>query len=149
MRNVLSGLAYLHEHKIIHRDLKPENILIDRQSGNIKIVDFDLARFIEEDQALTRNVATLYYRPPEILFGSVHYDFSLDMWAIGCIFAEILLGQPLFKEKSEIGVLCRITETLGKPTVNTRKLILRKKIGQDAQNYLTICRSGQLKLKNL
>ena len=93
---LLKALKYLHSVDIIHRDLKPSNILIN-SDVNIKICDFGLARSLTSGKdgsmpILTDYVATRWYRAPEILLGSTKYSKEADMWSIGCILAELLLG---------------------------------------------------------
>jgi serine/threonine protein kinase len=112
MKQIIEGVGYLHSKGIIHRDLKPDNILVNPDS-NIKINDFDLARFISYTKPMSRGVTTIYYRPPEIFFGDVNYTFAVDMWGLGCILAEMILREPLFKGKNEIEVVCKIFEILG------------------------------------
>jgi len=97
---LLNGLAYLHANWILHRDLKPANILI-MKDGTVKIGDLGLARFFQEPiQPLINGdkvVVTIWYRAPELLLGAKHYTKAVDMWAIGCIFAELIITKPLFK----------------------------------------------------
>lgn len=97
---LLNGLAFLHANWILHRDLKPANILI-MKDGSVKIGDLGLARFFQEPiQPLINGdkvVVTIWYRAPELLLGAKHYTKAIDMWAIGCIFAELLITRPLFK----------------------------------------------------
>mmetsp|Transcript_18491 Transcript_18491/g.19111 ORF Transcript_18491/g.19111 Transcript_18491/m.19111 type:complete len:659 (+) Transcript_18491:28-2004(+) len=110
---MIDGLAYLHSNKILHRDLKPSNIMIT-ENGEMKYIDFDLVRKIQsEDQPLSLNVGTLYYKPAELILGTDTYGFSLDLWSLGCILAEMYLGYPLFKAENEVGILNKITGVLG------------------------------------
>lgn len=116
-RQLLCGLAYCHSHRVLHRDLKPQNLLIDRQNGKLKLCDFGLARsFNLAPAVLTREVVTLWYRPPEILLGNQQYTTHADMWPSGCIFAEMLEKRPLFPGDAEIDQLFRIFRTMGTPT---------------------------------
>ncbi|KIJ32310.1 hypothetical protein M422DRAFT_35858 [Sphaerobolus stellatus SS14] len=111
-----SGLNYCHAHRILHRDLKPQNLLIDNKL-NLKLADFGLARaFGVPLRTYTHEVVTLWYRSPEVLLGSRHYSTSLDMWSVGCIFAEMAMrGQPLFPGDSEIDQIFKIFRILGTP----------------------------------
>ena len=112
---LLSGIADCHMKRVIHRDLKPANILIDK-NDNLKIGDFGLARTISLPvRPYSQEVVTLWYRAPEILLGSVEYSTSIDIWAIGCIFAEMLTKKPLFQGDSEIDQMFRIFRILGTP----------------------------------
>ncbi len=116
LQQILRGLLVCHSNRIIHRDLKPQNILIDKD-GNIKIADFGLARsFSVPFPELTHEVVTLWYRSPEILLGQTKYTPSVDIWSVGCIYAEMLLGRPLFEGDSEIGQIFKIFQALGTPT---------------------------------
>lgn len=115
LRQLLDGIAYCHDHRVLHRDLKPQNLLIDNR-GCIKLADFGLARaFGIPMRAYTHEVITLWYRAPEILLGSKGYDMAVDVWSLGCIFAEMLTKHPLFPGDSEIDQLFRIFRTLGTP----------------------------------
>lgn len=115
---MLEGLAYCHLHRVLHRDLKPQNLLIDGE-GHIKLADFGLARtFTLPIGTYTHEVVTLWYRPPEILLGSHYYTTSVDMWSLGCIFAEMILLRPFLRGDSEIDQLYRIFGVFGTPTEN-------------------------------
>lgn len=112
---LLQGIAYCHAHRVLHRDLKPQNLLIDSE-GQIKLADFGLARaFGVPLRAYTHEVVTLWYRAPEILMGIKYYSMPLDIWSIGCIFAEMVTLRPLFSGDSEIDQLFRIFRTIGTP----------------------------------
>ncbi|RYR64368.1 hypothetical protein Ahy_A03g010488 isoform A [Arachis hypogaea] len=146
---ILCGIAYCHSHRVLHRDLKPQNLLIDRSSNALKLADFGLARafgipvrtFTHEVCVPTyvgflsfmeiikfwnlwallqeRNVVTLWYRAPEILLGSHHYSTPVDVWSVGCIFAEMVNQRPLFPGDSEIDELFKIFRILGTPNEDT------------------------------
>jgi cyclin-dependent kinase 2 len=113
---MLAGIAYCHAHRVLHRDLKPQNLLIDADRGALKLADFGLARaFGLPVRAYTHEVVTLWYRAPEILLGAKHYSTPVDVWSIGCIFAEMVNGRPLFPGDSEIDELFKIFRLLGTP----------------------------------
>ncbi|KAH9672739.1 protein kinase domain-containing protein [Citrus sinensis] len=92
---ILSGISYCHAHKILHRDLTPTNLLVDTKNKIVKIADFGMAMEVDAPfDAHTTEVLTLYYRAPEFLLGRTNYSAAIDMWAVGCIFAEIYFGMP-------------------------------------------------------
>ncbi|KAJ0012283.1 hypothetical protein NQD34_013258 [Periophthalmus magnuspinnatus] len=99
MYQLLKGLAFCHSRNVLHRDLKPQNLLINR-NGELKLADFGLARAFGipvRCYSMQRYVVTLWYRPPDVLFGAKLYSTSIDMWSAGCIFAELAnAGRPLF-----------------------------------------------------
>jgi len=112
---LLNGTHYCHKNRVLHRDLKPQNLLINAQ-GQLKLADFGLARaFGIPVRSLTHEVVTLWYRAPDILMGSKHYSTTIDMWSVGCIFAEMVTGRPLFPGTSEKDQLLKIFLLLGTP----------------------------------
>jgi cell division cycle 2-like len=116
MLQLLSATATMHANWIMHRDLKTSNLLMNNR-GMIKVADFGLARYFGDPcPPLTQLVVTLWYRSPELLLGAKEYGTAVDMWSIGCIFAELILKQPLFQGKSEIDQLSKIFELMGVPT---------------------------------
>jgi len=116
MYQLLRGIAYCHSRRVLHRDLKLANLLIDR-SGALKLADFGLGRaFGIPVGVYTHEVVTLWYRAPEILLGQKRYSTPVDIWSIGCIFAELVTKRPLFPGDCEIDQLFRIFRTLGTPT---------------------------------
>uniref|UniRef100_A0A8R1DXS7 Protein kinase domain-containing protein n=1 Tax=Caenorhabditis japonica TaxID=281687 RepID=A0A8R1DXS7_CAEJA len=113
---ILQAMCFCHQRRVIHRDLKPQNLLVDNKGG-IKLADFGLARAIGIPiRVYTHEVVTLWYRAPEILMGAQRYSMGVDMWSIGCIFAEMATKKPLFQGDSEIDELFRIFRVLGTPT---------------------------------
>ncbi len=113
---LLTGVAYCHHHRVLHRDLKPQNLLINRE-GDLKLADFGLARaFGIPVRSYTHEVVTLWYRAPDVLLGSRKYSTPVDIWSIGCIFAEMVNGVPLFKGTSEETQLDIIFRHLGTPS---------------------------------
>uniref|UniRef100_A0A8C1XHP0 mitogen-activated protein kinase n=1 Tax=Cyprinus carpio TaxID=7962 RepID=A0A8C1XHP0_CYPCA len=101
---MLRGLKYIHAAGIIHRDLKPGNLAINEEC-ELKILDFGLAR--QADSEMTGYVVTRWYRAPEVILSWMHYTQTVDIWSVGCIMAEMLLGKPLFRGNDRILPLCR------------------------------------------
>ncbi|KAK3358688.1 kinase-like domain-containing protein [Lasiosphaeria hispida] len=100
MFQLLNGCQYLHTNWVLHRDLKPANIMVT-SGGEVKIGDLGLARLFHKPlhslYSGDKVVVTIWYRAPELLLGSRHYTPAIDMWAVGCIFAELLSLRPIFK----------------------------------------------------
>ncbi|KAI6187306.1 Cyclin-dependent kinase 20 [Aphelenchoides besseyi] len=137
---LLRGIEHLHELNIMHRDLKPENILI-RSNGTLQIADFGLAcLYLPQDKERTysHEVATRWYRSPELLFGATRYTPTVDIWAFGCILAEYLNNSPLFEGSNDIEQIGRIFNVLGTPTESSwpqwRELPDSTKVHFDSQS---------------
>ena len=120
----LKALKYCHTAALLHRDLKPSNLLLNEDCV-CKIADFGLARAIKEIEdtpepanALTDYVATRWYRAPEILLGSTSYSRAVDMWALGCIIAEMFIGKPLLSGTSTVNHIEKIIELTGMPSAD-------------------------------
>jgi len=119
MLQIVSATSYLHENWILHRDLKTSNLLLNNR-GEIKLADFGMARFTGTPRPnLTQLVVTLWYRAPELLLGAEEYDSEIDIWSLGCIFAELLTKDPLLQGKNEVDQLSKIFALLGTPTNET------------------------------
>lgn len=119
MYQIFRGLKYIHSARILHRDLKPSNLLVN-SNCDLKICDFGLARVadtsVEEGGLMTEYVATRWYRAPEIMLSWQEYTCAIDVWAAGCIFAELLQRQPLFPGKDYREQLLLIVSLLGPPS---------------------------------
>lgn len=113
---ILRGLKYLHSAGILHRDIKPGNLLVN-SNCQLKICDFGLARCEEPDRSkeMTQEVVTQYYRAPELLSGATYHSYGVDIWSVGCIFAELLGRKILFQAQSPIQQLNQVIKLLGTP----------------------------------
>ncbi|KAJ1918195.1 cyclin-dependent kinase 5 [Mycoemilia scoparia] len=115
MYQLLCGVDFCHQNRVLHRDIKPQNLLINKK-GELKIGDFGLARaFGIPVRSYSHEVVTLWYRPPDVLLGSSQYDTSVDIWSVGCVFAETATGQPLFPGSSVTNQLQWIFGKMGSP----------------------------------
>ncbi|XP_030758584.1 cyclin-dependent kinase-like 1 isoform X2 [Sitophilus oryzae] len=120
---VCRAIAYCHSNNIIHRDVKPENVLVS-SLGVVKLCDFGFARVLSlNGEACTEYVATRWYRAPELLVGEPIYGAPVDIWAIGCLFAEMMTGDPLFPGESDIDQLYLIVKMLGRPCLRHQHLM--------------------------
>ncbi|KAH7654819.1 [RNA-polymerase]-subunit kinase protein [Dioscorea alata] len=115
LQMTLKGLAFCHKKWVLHRDMKPNNLLIG-SDGQLKLADFGLARiFGSPDRKFTHQVFARWYRAPELLFGTKQYGAGVDVWAAGCIFAELLLRRPFLQGSSDIDQLGKIFAAFGTP----------------------------------
>ncbi|CCE65490.1 hypothetical protein TPHA_0L01350 [Tetrapisispora phaffii CBS 4417] len=130
MWQILDGVSYLHQNWILHRDLKPANIMVT-SSGVVKVGDLGLARkfhnMVQTLYTVDKVVVTIWYRAPELMLGAKHYMPAIDLWAVGCIFAELIGLQPIFKGEEakmdskktvpfQANQLQKIIEVLGTPS---------------------------------
>ncbi|XP_066376737.1 cyclin-dependent kinase B2-1-like [Miscanthus floridulus] len=116
MYQLCKGVAFVHGRGVLHRDLKPHNLLMDRKTMALKIADLGLSRAITVPmKKYTHEILTLWYRAPEVLLGATHYSTPVDIWSVGCIFAELVTNQPLFPGDSELQQLLHIFKLLGTP----------------------------------
>nr|Q966Y3.1 RecName: Full=Stress-activated protein kinase JNK [Suberites domuncula]CAC38785.1 c-jun N-terminal kinases (JNK) [Suberites domuncula] len=110
---LLCGIKHLHSAGIIHRDLKPSNIVV-KEDCSLKILDFGLARTADQTFNMTPYVVTRYYRAPEVIVG-MKYKENVDIWSVGCIFAEMIRGDILLPGKDYIDQWNKVTQVLGTP----------------------------------
>lgn len=112
--------AYLHNPKlnVCHRDIKPQNLLIDPHTGLLKLCDFGSAKQLLNGEENVSYICSRYYRAPELLFGCKQYTTAVDLWSIGCVVAEMLLGQPLFPGETTVDQMVEIIKVMGTPTVS-------------------------------
>ncbi|KAI9025078.1 MAP kinase [Phycomyces nitens] len=147
---ICRGLKYIHSANVLHRDLKPGNLLVNADC-ELKICDFGLARGYSDNPEssagfMTEYVATRWYRAPEIMLSFQNYTKAIDMWSVGCIFAEMLGGKPLFKGRDYVDQLNQILGILGTPDEETLR-----RVGSDrAQVYIrSLPRMPRIPFQNL
>lgn len=143
MYQLLCGLKYLHDHRIIHRDLKPGNILLTKDC-RLRITDFGLSRERPKgsgedpeeqvEQAMTQHVVTRWYRPPELMLcPDGMYNYAVDLWSVGCIFAEMFNRNPLFPGKNFIHQLILVFDVIGSP----QPAEIRHIVNPEAKKFLS------------
>jgi len=123
---ILRGLKFIHSANVLHRDLKPSNLLLNANC-DLKICDFGLARTSDEKEFMTEYVVTRWYRAPELLLSCAEYTSSIDVWSVGCIFAELLGRKPLFPGKDYVHQLNLITKVIGSPSEDDLMFISSEK----------------------
>jgi len=120
LHQLLESIEFCHDRSVLHRDLKPQNLLIKLDSLELKLADFGLGKSCGIPvNKLTSEVVTLWYRAPDILLGNNNYGNGVDLWAVGCIFAEMVTGKPLVAGRNDQDQLKKIFELLGTPDETT------------------------------
>lgn len=109
------ALGYIHSRGICHRDIKPQNLLLDPAAGVLKLCDFGSAKVLNPAEANVSYICSRYYRAPELIFSATNYTTKIDIWSVGCVIAELLIGRPLFPGESGIDQLVEIIKVLGTP----------------------------------
>lgn len=111
---VLKALNYCHSKGVMHRDVKPHNIIVDQSTRRLRLIDWGLAEFYHPGQEYNVRVASRYFKGPELLVDYGYYDYSLDMWSLGCMFAAMIFRkEPFFNGNDNYDQLLRITKVLG------------------------------------
>lgn len=110
------SLAYIHSMGVCHRDIKPQNLLVNTQTHQLKLCDFGSAKMLVRGEPNISYICSRYYRAPELIFGATDYTTAIDIWSVGCVMGEMLLGQPLFPGESGVDQLVEIIKVLGTPS---------------------------------
>eukprot|EP00938_MAST-03A_sp_MAST-3A-sp1_P000199 g199.t1 len=110
------AIGYTHARGVCHRDVKPQNLLVDPVTQVLKLCDFGSAKCLVEGEPNVSYICSRYYRAPELIFGATNYTCAIDLWSLGCVCAEMILGRPLFPGESGVDQLVEIIKVLGTPT---------------------------------
>mmetsp|Transcript_8618 Transcript_8618/g.14800 ORF Transcript_8618/g.14800 Transcript_8618/m.14800 type:complete len:405 (-) Transcript_8618:1243-2457(-) len=110
------ALGWIHRTGICHRDIKPQNLLVNTETHQLKLCDFGSAKVLVKGEPNISYICSRYYRAPELIFGATDYTAAIDVWSVGCVVAELLLGQPLFPGESGVDQLVEIIKVLGTPS---------------------------------
>ena len=137
-------LHYFRVKGLMHRDLKPSNILVDTKNHQISVCDFGSAEKVNKKRKFVSYICSRYYRAPELLFGSPHYDTAVDMWSVGCIVAELFLLEPIFAGNSTKQQIERIIQVQGIPDDSDLK-----SLGGSSLEGLSLLRTTTLKKRLL
>ncbi|GIX61717.1 CMGC/GSK protein kinase [Babesia caballi] len=112
------ALGYLHARGVCHRDLKPHNLLVDLETNELKLCDFGSAKKLMPGEWSVAYICSRFYRAPELMLGANEYTTAIDVWSIGCVIGELLLGKPMFAGDTSIDQLVKIIQVLGTPTLD-------------------------------
>lgn len=131
MLQALKALDYAHSQGVMHRDVKPHNLLVNWEQKTVTLADWGLAEFYVPETEYNTRVAALFYKAPELLLGYPFYDYSVDIWALGCVFAELLFQkQPFFAGKDAYDQMVKVAKVLGTKKLN--EYIEKYKINVDS-----------------
>lgn len=116
MYQMCRSLAYIHSLGICHRDIKPQNLLLEPNAHIVKLCDFGSAKILVRGEPNVAYICSRYYRAPELIFEATDYTVAIDVWSLGCVFAELLVGKPLFQGNSGVDQLVEMIRVLGTPS---------------------------------
>jgi casein kinase II subunit alpha len=114
IHEICIALDYCHANGIMHRDIKPHNIVIDHEKKRLRLIDWGLAEFYHPGREYNVRVASRYFKGPELLVDLQDYDYSLDMWSLGCMVAGMIFRkEPFFHGHDNYDQLVKIAKVLG------------------------------------
>ena len=116
MWQICRAVSYIHSQGVAHRDIKPQNLLMNPKTHQVKLCDFGSAKQLIAGEPNVAYICSRYYRAPELVFEATEYTTAIDIWSVGCVMAELMLGNPLFPGESGVDQLIEIIKVLGTPT---------------------------------
>jgi len=116
MYQIARAIAYIHSLGVCHRDIKPQNLLLNTKTHHVLLCDFGSAKVLVPGEPNVSYICSRYYRAPELVFEATQYTHAIDVWSLGCVMAEMLLGNPLFPGESAVDQLIEIIKILGTPS---------------------------------
>jgi casein kinase II subunit alpha len=137
---ILKGLDFCHSMGIMHRDIKPHNVMIDHETKELRIIDWGLAEYYIPEKPYNVRVASRYYKGPELLVDDFHYNYSLDIWSLGCTMGNMMFQKdPMFKGADNDDQLLKIAMFMGTADlmeyVRKYKLNIKSFIAKRMQNW--------------
>ena len=137
MRRLLEALDWSHSRGIMHRDLKPHNVLIASDGSGLRLIDWGLAEYYHQHRDYNVRVASRYFKAPELLLGHQRYDYSVDLWSLGCVLAGILFAvHPFFHGRDNADQLTKICKVVGSEDVRQYCDKYGIDVSQDAQQRI-------------
>lgn len=112
---ICRAIAYIHALGVCHRDIKPQNLLVDPETHVLKLCDFGSAKMLSPGESNIAYICSRYYRAPELIFGATEYTSTIDIWSVGCVLAELIIGRPLFAGESGVDQLVEIIKVRRHP----------------------------------
>ncbi|EFC47757.1 predicted protein [Naegleria gruberi] len=114
MRELLKGVEYCHSMRVIHRNIKPKSVLIDQKNKKLTLISWGLAEFYHDGRELNTRLSTRYFKAPELLLNVKNYDYSIDMWNLGCVFAKLIFGkEPFSPGRDNFDQMVKMIKVLG------------------------------------
>jgi len=152
MYQICRALGYIHKQKICHRDVKPQNILVDPSSGKVQICDFGSAKILVDKEWNKTYICSRFYRAPELLFQSNYYTTAVDVWSVGCVFAEMFHLTPIFAAPDtdgQITVIANVLGTVGREHIRVFRLETSRPIPNKPVKWSTVLSSKGERLLNV
>ena len=139
---ICRAISYIHTLGVCHRDIKPQNLLVDPQTHVLKLCDFGSAKMLSPGESNIAYICSRYYRAPELIFGATEYTPTIDIWSVGCVLAELMIGRPLFAGESGVDQLVEIIKVCVLPTCSKLRSIVLSTSPARLSSHRLMLRSG-------